>query len=543
MISQSSKNITKQDRDIMNLRTNQGSMPNLADMKVTEQLRSIENNRYFYQKPISALNLNNLHDESMINTTSNLDTMFRESEIQAQSSQLNLNEIDTSTENTPVMNKTVTKHKGMAPALSCFDFTKSSDCMETSGSSTGSYKKSVPKISISSPQLNRPDPPSSAMTFSPPKSIQVKDGFIVPNAASRTKTWGAKKPKKLNMQKYPMKLTLQPATPKARQEERVIFYNPELHISGFINPDPFAATTTIDPFLSSSMYLDECATDKHEKKFKTWLNALVTIPADLDSNTGKIDVGKLFNEVQNKNQAVPAPKELVVSKYYKTRFDCLRAAAIKLYQSREVSEVLTKLLPQIEKNAIQIREDRDLHLQIGLQQQVLDLLFSFNTLWLRLALEIVFGEIIPMTSNTDLFGLTRFIIDRMFKDTYLEKKYTKYQTLSETYKEQVKKHTLKKFFCLLYFLDNAKNKRIIKQNPCLFVKSSPYKETREVLLKFSSMLLCSVGDVSKYLKRFGYVLTHKQMYLDEFDYAFNNLAVDLRDGVRLTKIMEIILLR
>lgn len=131
----------------------------------------------------------------------------------------------------------------------------------------------------------------------------------------------------------------------------------------------------------------------------------------------------------------------------------------------------------------------------------------------------------------------------MFKDTYLEKKYTKYQTLSVTYKEQVKKHTLKKFFCLMYFLDNAKNKRIIKQNPCLFVKSSPYKETREVVLRFSSMLLSSIGDVSKYLKRFGYVLTHKQTYLDEFDYAFNNLAIDLRDGVRLTRVMEIILLR
>jgi hypothetical protein len=31
--------------------------------------------------------------------------------------------------------------------------------------------------------------------------------------------------------------------------------------------------------------------------------------------------------------------------------------------------------------------------------------------------------------------------------------------------------------------------------------------------------------------------------LDEYDFAFKNLAIDLRDGVRLTKVMEVILLR
>lgn len=33
------------------------------------------------------------------------------------------------------------------------------------------------------------------------------------------------------------------------------------------------------------------------------------------------------------------------------------------------------------------------------------------------------------------------------------------------------------------------------------------------------------------------------MSTDEYDFAFKNLAIDLRDGVRLTKVMEVILLR
>lgn len=550
LISKSTRELNQPDLDMMNLKANQGSMPNLFDDRSNEQLRNIENNRYFFQtkndQPSDPRN------ESMISTTSNLDTMFRESEIRAQSSQFNLNDIGKSHENIVIFNKTVTKHVGMAPAMSCLDFTKSRESLNSSSSSTStSYKMKghKPYVSTSSPQLNRGGI-SSVMTFSPPKArpdqmgapMRNNDGFVVPSTSNRTKTWGAKQPKKINMYKYPMKLTLQ-TSHKPKEEERVILYNPDLHISAFINPDPFAATTTTDPFLASSMYLDERSTDRHEQKFKKWLNALVTIPADLDSNKGKIDVGKLFNEVQNKKQVVPDTREKVVSKYYKTRLDYLRATAIQLYQSREVSEVLTKLMPQIEKNSIVIREDKDLHLQIGLQQQVLDLLFAFNTLWLRLGLEVVFGEIIPMTSNTDVHTLARFIIDRMFKDQYLERKYSKVQLLSDMYKEQVKKHTLKKFFCLLMFLDTAKNQKLIKQNPCLFIKTSPYKETREVLLRFSSMMLSSVGDVTKHLKRYGYVLSHKQTYLDEFDYAFTNLAVDLRDGIRLTKVMEIISLR
>jgi abnormal spindle-like microcephaly-associated protein len=63
------------------------------------------------------------------------------------------------------------------------------------------------------------------------------------------------------------------------------------------------------------------------------------------------------------------------------------------------------------------------------------------------------------------------------------------------------------------------------------------------LNQFSSRLLANVGDIGKHLRRLGYVLTHKQTYLDEYNFAFKNLAIDLRDGVRLTKLMEVILLR
>lgn len=60
---------------------------------------------------------------------------------------------------------------------------------------------------------------------------------------------------------------------------------------------------------------------------------------------------------------------------------------------------------------------------------------------------------------------------------------------------------------------------------------------------FLIFILGNIGDIGRELRRIGIILTHKQTYIDEFDYAFRNLAIDLRDGVRLTKVMEIILLR
>lgn len=314
---------------------------------------------------------------------------------------------------------------------------------------------------------------------------------------------------------------------------------------GVINPDPFAATTVFDPFLSATMYLDERAVDKHEVQFKKWLNALVTIPGEMDENANKtLDVGKLFNEVKNKDCTLAPTKETVSANYLtKYRLNSLRTAAIHLYTSNEMRESLSKLLVHIERKAIHIRQDRNLHLDVVLQRSILELLLNFNPLWLRIGLEVVFGELIPMSNNHDVVSLSAFILNRLFRDRYLELKHPKVYAQGDIYAEHIKKHTLKKFLCLLYFLDVAKNKKMIKHNPCLFLKSSAFKETKEILLRFSSSLLGNIGDVQRDLKRIGIVLTHKQTYIDEFDYAFRNLAIDLRDGVRLTRVMEIILMR
>lgn len=141
------------------------------------------------------------------------------------------------------------------------------------------------------------------------------------------------------------------------------------------------------------MYLDERAVDKHEIQFKKWLNAMVTIPGDLDGAESKpLDVGKLFNEVQNKDCALAPTKEAVSANYLtKYRLQSLRTAAITLFTSELMRESLSKMLVHVEKKAILIRQDRNLHLDVVLQRSILELLLNFNPLWLRIGLEMVFG--------------------------------------------------------------------------------------------------------------------------------------------------------
>ncbi|XP_045771519.1 protein abnormal spindle [Maniola jurtina] len=310
----------------------------------------------------------------------------------------------------------------------------------------------------------------------------------------------------------------------------------------------YSQSSTVDPFLSSTYYYDKEAVANFEKEFKRWLNYVLTPPADLNSNVEqKIDVGKAWIENRNKEVPLAPTTEKVCSTYHDShRLESLRRSARVLLRSPENTQVFDKLQAQIEKKLIAIRSDKNLHLDIGLQKLILEIILSYNPLWLRIGLEAIYGVVLPLKSNNDIEGLTTFIIQRMFKNPFLKNKNSKSSApnmLLPAYMEAIKKFTLKKFFILVFFLDQAKQKKLIPHDPCLFRRNALHKDSKAILINFTKELIAGIGDITKHLRPLGYVVSHKQSYLDEYIYAVNNIAVDLRDGVRLTKVMEIILMR
>lgn len=76
---------------------------------------------------------------------------------------------------------------------------------------------------------------------------------------------------------------------------------------------------------------------------------------------------------------------------------------------------------------------------------------------------------------------------------------------------------------------------------CLFQSSSSYKSSLGPIQALFQMLNPSAGDPLRALGHIGYNVSHVQHPLEEYNYTIQNLAVDLRDGVRLTRLVEFLL--
>ncbi|PLN74836.1 hypothetical protein BDW42DRAFT_199750 [Aspergillus taichungensis] len=74
----------------------------------------------------------------------------------------------------------------------------------------------------------------------------------------------------------------------------------------------------------------------------------------------------------------------------------------------------------------------------------------------------------------------------------------------------------------------------------LFLASSPFKSSGAVLQGLARFLLPSSGDILKALGHLDCQLDYEQHPLDEYEFRMHNLAVDLRDGVRLTRVVELL---
>lgn len=76
---------------------------------------------------------------------------------------------------------------------------------------------------------------------------------------------------------------------------------------------------------------------------------------------------------------------------------------------------------------------------------------------------------------------------------------------------------------------------------CLFQKSSPYKSSASILQAISSILIPSIGDPTRTLNHLNYSVSHVQLPLQEYTYRVTNPAIDFRDGIRLVRLIEIVL--
>lgn len=393
------------------------------------------------------------------------------------------------------------------------------------------------KIVQTPPNVQKTVPPITLMAISPPRNkladelreMYRKENFSPKQPAKQAKSPYVfvvpRIPRDISLRTHPKQISqsltsLSSSTTSLASTSSVPatsgkLYNESVY-SEYTNFDIFSPATLVDPFLMGSMFLDERTLDGILNSLKKWLNALVTIPADLEAKKDeKIDVAKLFNDVQNKELTLAPTKETVCSRYYTARLDSLRSAAIKFFHTKEISVPLNKLAAIVmEKKLLEVNSARFIHRDLVLQRSLMELLLCFNPLWLRIGIEVVFNVQLNLRSNHDIFGLSQFIINNLFKCQYLQQKFSKYHQQEELH-DKLRKHTAKHFLFILFFLDHAKEAKLIKQNPCLFMKTAPYKDSNEILKKFASLVLANYGDIIRMLKRMNYTLSHRQTVIGE----------------------------
>lgn len=109
------------------------------------------------------------------------------------------------------------------------------------------------------------------------------------------------------------------------------------------------------------------------------------------------------------------------------------------------------------------------------------------------------------------------------------------ETQARAYRRTVLRSVL-----IIALLDNGRQSLGTGLPRRLLLSSSAYKSSAEILLALGRLLLPSTGDITKSLSHLGCHVTYKQHELQEYDYTIDNIAVDLRDGVRLTRLVEIL---
>ena len=101
------------------------------------------------------------------------------------------------------------------------------------------------------------------------------------------------------------------------------------------------------------------------------------------------------------------------------------------------------------------------------------------------------------------------------------------------------RRTVTRSLLLVHLMDRGKCTGAFSE--CLFKKTSAYKSSEAVLKAIANLILPSLGDVTRPLVHLDFQLQHVQHPLQEFKYRITNMAVELRDGLILTHLVELLL--
>ncbi|OJI87056.1 hypothetical protein ASPTUDRAFT_40147 [Aspergillus tubingensis CBS 134.48] len=235
----------------------------------------------------------------------------------------------------------------------------------------------------------------------------------------------------------------------------------------------------------------------------------------------------------------------------------LRHEFLTLYQGASFAHLHKRLQASLLYGALSIPKDvltrsSRLYNDVGLKRKFLDIwIKTYDLRALRAAVEAIIGRKIP-TSKL-VHGGDASDNDKAMKrklEGFLDAFLLRNQDIDPQEKiavgenggvaGQAYRRTVLRSIMMVVLLDKARMCHGTAVPRRLFLSSSPVKSSGAVLQALGRFLLPSCGDIIKALSHLECELSFEQHPLEEYDCRVDNLAVDLRDGVKLTRIVELL---
>ena len=269
-------------------------------------------------------------------------------------------------------------------------------------------------------------------------------------------------------------------------------------------------------------------------------------------------------------------QETVITQLVNALFECingdmssydpsaLRLELLDLYHTDYFTQLYTRLQASLSCGNLSIPKDvfghnSRLRHDLGLRRKYLDIwVQSYDLRALTAALETVVGR--KITSDTNLFEsgtgaspeasakrqktmirkVEDFLEAFLLRNDDIDLPLPRTKSLPEEVQAKAYRRTVLRSIVLVVLMDKGRQSLRNSLPRRLFVASSPLRSSVEVLQALARVLLPSCGDIVKSLSHLGCHLSYKQHRLQEYNYQMENIAVDLRDGIRLTRMVEVL---
>ncbi|CAF3666270.1 unnamed protein product [Rotaria sordida] len=278
--------------------------------------------------------------------------------------------------------------------------------------------------------------------------------------------------------------------------------------------------------------------DKQAHAYTIWFNSLFT-PVDFMNNPTTTTTNQ---SISNEISTTKTLKSLAES----NRWYILRDRARELF-THDIQSIATKISADIDIDHCRINPKNDLNFSARTvsRQSLLNFISSYNRIWFRLGMEVLFPINIENYQQMKLSIEQYLIQSNLHTSPSNDINFKKSNHNNTKIASQQIRLTIKNLILIIIFLERAKLLRLIDNDPCLYIRESKFKSTKESIDILSRDFISSDTNLIRRLKLAGFEPIYRQTSLDEYNYLITNydnkLFDDLKDGIRLTRCTQILL--